>query len=94
MGVTAGCILRAPKEITSGEPAAGRPRGHAGGLAEQAQYRGLVLGESTVGAREGEDRLVGTADRTLGHGLRIDVEAVEEVGHLVEASDHEPGVCV
>ena len=35
--------------LTGGEPAAGRPRGHARGLAEQTEYRSLLFCESAVG---------------------------------------------
>ena len=97
MGVMAGCILRAPKEITGfhrRRAGSGPPRGNARGLAEQTEYRSLVFCESAVGARECQDRLVGTADRPFWDGPRIDVNFVEQVGYLVEAGDHEPFVGV
>ena len=80
--------------LAGGEPAAGRPRGNARGLAEQTEYGSLVFCESAVGARERQDRLVGTADRTFWDGPHIDVDSVEQVGYLVEAGDHEPFVGV
>src|SRR5918994_415822 len=63
--------------LTGGEPAAGRPCSHPRGLAEQTEYRRLVFCESAVGARERQDRFVGTADRTFWDGPRIDLDAVE-----------------
>ena len=68
------------KEITGFSPAASRQRAApvaTPGLAEQTEYRSLLFCESAVGARERQDRLVGTADRTFWDGPRIDLDAVE-----------------
>jgi hypothetical protein len=53
-----------------------------------------VLGKGAVGPGEGEDRLVGAADRTLRHRLRVGPGSLQERGHLVEARDNEPLVLV
>src|SRR5215216_6242253 len=49
-----------------------------------------MLGEGRVRPREGQDRLVGAADRTLRYPPRLHVGPLQEMRYLVHPRDHEP----
>ena len=65
-------------------------RGDAGGLAEQAEQRGLVLCPLDVDAVDHDDRLVGVEDRPFVHRLHVDGHAFQQRRDLFDARQNAP----
>src|SRR5437773_2104829 len=94
MGARAGCMRRAPKEMTARSPAARLQRAalvDAGGLAEQSQKRGLVLRPLDVGALDHEHGLVGPEDGALVHRPHVDGQTFQQHRRFLDAREDPEG---